>query len=314
MIEQNEPFINDSDFIEIPPKTNYKTIFSFFNIQINYVPSNKRFYLNHWEIHLGYPIGVLYVIFSSYFVILKCIYPNVNWLNRKIIIPLTIFMILFSYSYLAVIYVGPGYLPYYYPARYSQDKNEDYLSGLVTTNEQQEFIKRKKYPTRVRYFRSAQRLVIRPDHLCAWVSSFIGKKNHKLFFLFNMWGVLYISLFNYCILRGLFTIVILFETENRYILFIIVIIYIILGLSFLLLTGKFTLQNIRHITENRTQLEIMKGENPTQFKKDSLIKNWEEVFGSRKQWYLWAIPIPAFYKLDDYSLSIEDFRFNRSIT
>lgn len=309
MNEQNEPFIQESDYNDIPPRTNYDTIFSFLGIQLNYIPSTKKYYLNHWEIHLFYPISVLYVIFSSYIVILKCIYPNVDWLNRKILIPLTIFMILFSYSYLSVILVGPGYLPYYYPMRFNGDKDNDYLSGIVTTKEQQNYLQKKKYPTRVRYFRSVQRLVIRPDHLCAWVSSFIGKKNHKLFFLFNMWGVLYISLFNYCIIRGFFTIVVLLQTENRIILFIIVIIYIILGLSFLFLTGNFTQQNIRHISENRTQLEIMKGENPNQYRKDSIISNWEEVFGSIKQWYLWLIPIPAFYKLDDYSLSIEDFRF-----
>ena len=311
MLQEDDPsmpFMNDTiiNKNEIPPPTKWENKCTFLGLQLNFIPSEKKYFLNQWMIRYIYPIGVLFVIFSSYAVILTCVYPNVNWLDRKIIIPLTIFMILFASSYIATILVGPGYLPYYYPLKLNGNNPKDHLSGYVSRQDQLEFVHQRQYPTRVKYFNSVRRLVIRPDHLCAWTSCFIGKKNHKLFFLFNMWGVIYIGLFNYCIIRALFISVLLLQVHHQISLFLIVFLYAILGISFFLLTGTFLLQNLKHVTENRTQFEIMTNTPPQTYRKGKCIENWEEICGSTRKWYTWPFPIPAFCGIDDYSLATYD--------
>lgn len=288
----------------IPPLTQWENIWSCCGLQYNYVPSTGEHYLNHWKVQYAYPIGVEFVIISSYLVAMFVHRPAVSFIGPKTIFFLTVFMILFAYSYVVTILVGPGYLPFYYPMKISQGPTRpDYLSGMVTRGDQSEFSKNQTYPNRTRYFNSARRIVIRPDHLCAWVASFIGKKNHKLFFLFNFWGVVYISLFCYSCVRTLYETIFTIGLDTI-MFFIIVIFYTILGFSFLFLTGNFLQQNLRQITLNRTQFEIMKKMPAHLYRLHPWYKNWEEVFGSISEWYLWLLPIPAFRGIDDYTLAL----------
>ena len=121
--------------------------------------------------------------------------------------------------------------------------------------------------------------------------------------LFNFWGVTYISMFVYCSFRSLFELVIELDTTAALVNYAIVIVYTILGVSFLFLTGNFLQQNVRQITQNRTQFEIMRKLPPDTHRLYPWYRNWEEVFGPLRNWYLWLLPIPAFFGLDDYSLA-----------
>lgn len=290
--------------IPLPPLTHWENKCICCNFQLNYIPATGEHYLNHWRIEYGFPIAVEFVIISSYIVAMFVHRPVVSFYNSYLDFFLTLFMILFSYSHIATILVGPGYLPFYYPLKLSQGPiRPDYLSGLITREEQLTFSKNQHFPSRTRFFNSAHRYVIRPDHLCKWVSSFVGKKNHKLFVLFNFWGVVYISLFCYSCIRTIYETITVFSTDQVF-FFIIVFLYTALGFSFLFLTGNFLQQNIRQITLNRTQFEIMKDMPELLHRKYPCYKNWEEVFGSIRKWYLWLIPIPAFQGFDDYTLAI----------
>ncbi|OHT12393.1 DHHC zinc finger domain containing protein [Tritrichomonas foetus] len=307
MIDQEDASFDQSNELEsqlpLPPLTQWENLFSFAGLQINYVPATGEYYLNHWHIHYGFPFAVEFVIISSYLVAILVHQPNVSFYSSAFVFFLTVFMLLFAYSYVVTILVGPGYIPFYYPMKISQGPTRpDYLSGMVTREDQLEYAKSQKIPNRTRFFNSAHRFVIRPDHLCAWVTSFIGKKNHKLFFLFNFWGVIYISLFVYSCFRTLYETIFSICAERAF-FFAICIIYTALGISFLLLTGSFLKQNISQISQNRTQFEIMKQMPPMLHRQYPWYRNWEEVFGSVSEWYLWLIPIPAFRGIDDYALS-----------
>lgn len=301
LLDQNKELESQTP---LPPLTQWENICSCCGLQYNYVPATDERYINHWKIQYGFPIGVEFVIISSYLVAILVHRPNVSFIGPKTTFLLTVFMILFAYSYVATILVGPGYLPFYFPMKLSQGPTRpDYLSGMVTRGDQLDYSKSQKFPNRTRFFNSAARYVIRPDHLCAWVTSFIGKKNHKLFFLFNFWGVIYITLFCYCCIRTIVETIFTIGPDTA-VFFAIVFLYTALGFSFLFLTGNFTQQNIRQITLNRTQFEIMKDMPALLHRKYPWYRNWEEVFGSINEWYLWLIPIPAFRGIDDYSLSV----------
>jgi hypothetical protein len=217
---------------------------------------------------------------------------------------LVVTAILFGYSYIKVILLGPGYLPFYFPYANpnNPDRATDALSGMVTNSEQEFYVKNLKLPPRTRFFKSARRIVIRPDHLCSWTTSFIGKKNHKLFFLFNFWAVIYISGFT---IATLLTIIRLAVEGDVVLQLIICVIYLFLGFSFAILTGNFAITGIIEISMNQTTFEGMK--NISRNNKKSCIGNWEEVFGSRRRWYLWLLPISAFPTGDDRLLVVDDW-------
>jgi hypothetical protein len=212
-------------------------------------------------------------------------------------------MVFFAWSYIRAIYLGPGYLTIFYPERIPRlypQLGADYLSGIAVTDEQRVFAKDQQFPIRTKFFKSARRVVIRPDHLCAWLASFVGKRNHKLFFLFNFWGIAYIGGH---ITLSILEIIETFADPTRRVTFVVQIIYLALAISFLWLTGSFCVQNVKQIHQNRTQFEIMVDIPANRFRLSPSWKNWEEVFGSIKQWYLWLLPIQAFGDMDDVALA-----------
>jgi hypothetical protein len=252
------------------------------------------------------PITVLFIIYSSLTVYLTCERPLLPQIfGAGITGYLVITAFLFGYSYIKVILLGPGYLPFYYPYNNpnSADRASDALSGMVTNVEQEFYVKTVTLPYRTGFFHAARRIVIRPDHFCGWTSSFIGRKNHKLFFLFNFWGVLYISVFS---ATSLVSLVGIGRDEETIVELLICVVYLILGVSFMVFTGWVTITLCWGISVNQTTFENMKAMYRGHDR--SCLANWEEIFGSRKKWYLWLLPIPAFPTNDDRLLLMSDGR------
>jgi hypothetical protein len=236
------------------------------------------------------PLTVLSLLFTSIVVYLIC---ERALIPDKLGIPTNLYLIatslLFGCSYVATILTGPGYLPFYFPyanpntdARYS-----DALSGMVTTNEQEFYLRNVALPHRTAFFRTARRVVIRPDHFCASTACFIGKKNQKLFFLLNFWGMLYVSGFAVASLR---TALALSGDSDVALQFAVAVLSLILAAVFAILAAAFTFGLIYEISANLTAADG--GEN-------DCVGNWEEVFGPRAEWYLWAVPVPAFSERND---------------
>lgn len=258
------------------------------------------------------PSVVLFIIYSSLFVYLVFQRPNLpDIFGWKMTTFLIITALLFGISYIATILTGPGYLPFYYPLQNTSPNGDvpDYFSGMVTNEEQLVYVKNMKLPKRTGYFSSTRRIVIRPDHFCGWTTSFIGKKNHKLFFLFNFWGITYISVFTVC---SVIAAVNIGSKTSQIFAMIISIVYAMLGFVFGLLTGNFACSMLCEFSENVTTFEDMQrhrnkgnAEKVPTYDKGCCF-NWEEIFGSRTKWYLWMLPIPAFNVLDDRYL-IQDF-------
>jgi hypothetical protein len=281
-----------------PEPTRFRTICSFCGLHLSYIPAIHSYFLNHWEVSLYYPIAVLFVIHSSYLEFLLFIYPFETFVNCPLFLYLTLTNFLFSFSYIAAILVGPGYLPWCYPERAPAEA----LAWVVTSDEQRVIAKSARYPIRTGFFKSARRAVIRADHFCAWLACFVGKKNHKLFFLFNFWGVMYIGVYLGCCIATLWGLLSDFN-EEEWSRIAANGIYTMLAMSFLLLTGSFLVQNVRQIHENRTQFEIMLGLPIGQYRTSPWWRNWEQIFGSVEKWYWWLIPRQAFPGIDEYSLA-----------
>ena len=266
-----------------------------------FVPQINKYFIEHWEITKCFPIFVISTLISSYIIFLLINGPLLH-LSFSVYFIETSLFILFLISYIQTIIEGPGYLPFYYPARSSyKDRgiNEN-LSGMVTTREQEEYVKNNKHklPKRAHFFHSARRIVIRPDHYCDWVASFIGKKNYKLFFLFNFYGFAYCAIH---VITTLFCIRFCLDKKIFSIILLIFIFYSLLGFFFMLYTLSVILSCCVEITQNVTEWETLSKPNVL-WDTSNCISNWEEIFGSIRKWYTWFIPIGAFHGVDEYEL------------
>jgi hypothetical protein len=282
----------------VPVLTRWYTKFSCCGLHLNYVPAIRKHFINHWELQICMPITVLFIIYSSLTVYLLCqlrTLPTIFGWKTTVYLIFTSF--LFGYSYLAVILVGPGYLPFYYPFLNSFDP----LSGMVTNDEQLCYVKNLTLPPRTGYFKSVRRIVIRPDHFCAWTVSFIGRKNHKLFFLFNLWGVFYTAVFTG---TSLISVIKLAEKEIFVVGFVLNLIYVVLGLTFMVLTGSFAVTMLLEVSRDNTSIEQMKKKNREEHRKKqrTCIENWEIICGGRDQWYCWMCPTRPFLVCEDREL------------
>ena len=268
---------------------------------LNYVPTGKQYFLNHWKIR-PIPFSIVnFIIWSSYTVYIL-IHREILGHPTLIVCILTALAILFSFSYAMIIYEGPGYLPFYYPLQLAKrsSKNQDYLSGLVTTQMQEAYVKGRLHLNRCGYFSVVKRYVLRPDHFCGWTGSFIGKKNHKLFFLFNYWGMNYIIVF---LIFSIMSLSSQFQDAHRNTFRLVVsLIYTILAVFFVAMTASFTFTSLYHFTVNITQFELMKRKVPPRIEPSKVLANFEEVFGPASKWYTWLLPIGAFHGIPEEEL------------
>ena len=297
----------DDDDVELSdqniPLTDFEKKCSCCGLYLSYIPAIQKYFLNTWEIGIAMPLVVLFIILSSYSIFYKN-YCKTHLFSVWFFCLITVVMILYIFSYLSTIYEGPGYLPFYYPIKYENNQNQkhnhnqrdepDYgLNGIVVTDEQRIYAKSQTLDKRIHFFKLARRFVIRPDHYCGWVHSFIGIKNHKLFFHFNLWGTVYIFLFLYSSMRYILT----YFTQNQK-WSIITLIYMVFGFSFCLSQLIFMIDICHGFFQNQTQWEKMKIRSfaPSHYSCDG----WIEVCGPLHKFYSWLIPISPYHGIDPY--------------
>ena len=232
-----------------------------------------------------------FLIFSSYFVFIKAallIFSNSSKFFFLIFFNaiICIFLIL---SYINSILEGPGYLDFSYPYPLV-DKSLSFinysnnLSGRVTTNEQLQYIKSQKYPDSIHYFKSQKWLVLRPDHNCAW-ATFIGKRNHKLFILFNFYG----SIFSAIILFVCLNSIVFCIKLNIIFNFIWILgLYFLISAAFCLTFLAFLIIDIHNLIHNVTRFDQLRRIN---YHPGS---GFQQVFGSKFFKLSWLFPNGAF--------------------
>jgi hypothetical protein len=265
-------------------------------VRLCYVPAIGAYFLGHWEVHLLYPATSFLLVAASLTEAL--LFHPFAWASAT---ALTATAILFLYSGIGTIAAGPGYLPWCYP-----DRPEDALSGVASTDAQCAAARAATLPARTNFFASARRIVIRPDHSCQWLASFIGKRNHKLFFVFHLWGIAYLLLYlrtSLSTLAGIRTIFAESKLEAA-----VISLCGLFAVVFLWYLASGFVPIARHVHQNRTRYETFKNIPPATFLAAPWWRNWEEVFGSVSEWYLWLVPVPAFRGIDDWTLA-ERFMF-----
>lgn len=283
---------------EVPNPTVWERKCSFFGFYLDYVPAIKNYFLNSIELGSYFPAAVIFMILSSFIVYFEIPRNELN-LHSSFTALLAILMILFITSYIIGVFTGPGYLPFYY--QYNLTSNSaikpDYLSGLISTKEQLQYIKKQELPPKCQYMKDARRVVIMPDHLCIWFTVYIGKKNYKLFFLFNLYGFLYTAIF---IVFMFWTLVNLVNNPANPLKVLFVVVYLMMAFIFCMLTVMFLFDCLINTTKGQTNEE--KVSDTVQKHNKACCANFEEVCGPRSSALLWLLPIPAFMGKENSSL------------
>lgn len=264
-----------------------------------FVPSKKpRKFLRHWECQPVMPIAVtILTMFClvDYFVVA---YPY-SYKVCQIIAPFPIIItcVLFMWSYFNAVCMDPGFLPF----NWVQTKKfyytwQEQLSGLAVTQTQATFAKDpKNRPPHCSFSTSFGRYVIRADHICGWISNWVGKRNHKQFMLLNLYGGLYTgSLLGFNFGTKTF----LFNREMSYMMAQLVA--MALELSFCVVLIGFFITTLIDLAHNRTKIQKMRGDKGNN--KYTFRESMEEVCGTGSK-CLWCCPTPAF---DENMIITED--------
>ncbi|OHT17432.1 DHHC zinc finger domain containing protein [Tritrichomonas foetus] len=300
---------NTKDTKQRPEETVFTSVCQCGPLHLWRLSQTKELVLNHYLIKSPIPIYVFFLVISNYFFFFHYIYPFGNW-KFEFLRYLYLFIMIYSLIvYLIIFYEGPGYLPYYYPRR---PKGKDDLSGFVTTEDQYYYVKSKHFPRHIQYFSSAGRLVIRADHFCAWTGSFIGKRNLKVFMQFVILILVYLG--TMLPFETKIGVMIIKKTISfSYVDLAVYLFYYCQSCFLTFLTLKILVSTIAVNTVGMSSFEyyyqyIHRISLSTRL---PAIDNWELVCGPRSQWYLWLLPIPAFWHLDDYELAEMVIRDNK---
>ncbi|KAH0795671.1 DHHC zinc finger domain containing protein [Histomonas meleagridis] len=190
--------------------------------------------------------------------------------------------------------MDPGFLPYdWVKTKKFKYSYEEQLSGLAIREDQFRFAETHKPPFASFSHRSG-RYVIRADHICVWVSNWIGKRNHKQFTLMLIYGVLY------CLALILWGVYLFPSIKTQTTLFLFTLVAMMFELSFgsgMLIMLASNLYNLRM---GKTQLQRWKNQNLTN---KGCCENLKEICGDGPR-FAWAIPTPAFG--DDLRISYND--------
>ena len=139
------------------------------------------------------PFFVLLLVFSTFFLqifLTSSLYPSKK-IHDFSFIELTITLILFLWSYFSAACSDPGYLPYdWIRTKKFYYSWEELIPGIAIREDQFLFAQFHR-PPGASFSKYSGRFILRADHLCGWITNWVGKRNHKHFLLLLFWGMIY---------------------------------------------------------------------------------------------------------------------------
>jgi hypothetical protein len=165
-----------------PPLTYHEKVCSLCGLTCSYVPALELYFVNHWMLETRVPPVLCHIAGAVVLATHALLLP----LRGARLAYNAVTFALFVWSYVATILEGPGYLLFYYPA---MGRIRIVSRALCLRCHSCSTCDERRPP---RHFRKARRTVLRLDHFCHWTGCLIGHKNDKLFYLFNIWEVLFL--------------------------------------------------------------------------------------------------------------------------
>ncbi|KAJ6230128.1 zinc finger dhhc domain containing protein [Anaeramoeba flamelloides] len=212
------------------------------------------------------------------------------------------FTLMGTISYLRTLFQNPGFVPISY-----REENEGIPPGLYDFpigKEQHNIWREGPRPPRSRYSETFHALILKADHICFLVGTFVAIHNYKFFML---------SLF-YFTLNSILTIIILFDYLFGVVEVKLIFLSVftgILALMFFFFLGKILITHIYLISKNLSWLENLQKQNEIKDGEEFINnynlgcwKNYKQALG--KYWIFWFLPLNIGKESDGYSFKTID--------
>jgi len=270
---------------------------------IAYFPIGGFSICEHWRISFSIPILVSLSIFisaASFYIhnfgifSFSIIFPN-NTIKIIACSCVIVFMLFLSISYCLSICKGPGYAPYNWSINQRTDYSfNDMMSSIAIYREQVEYAKVAQRPPRSSFSINTRRFVLRADHYCSWMQSWIGVRNHRYFILTCFWTFLYcfsIIISNYYWIVHWFNII---SKTRSFNLLLLPNIFVLL---YLLALGAFSFKQfftaVINLAKDSTLIEIWNNRIQVMHKK-TCFDSYESICGPKGFCLCWPFPIFGF--------------------
>ena len=262
--------------------------------KLAYFPESKSYFINQWEVKCTFPPIVLVLFFASFIAGFWAAYNTFKGGSRiAILVVFSFCFLLWASSYFMAMCRSPGYLPFYWAVERREEYTyEEQMDGIITNDDQFGFAKCNDYPERGSLSLQAHRLVLRADHICKWISNWVGLKNYRFFYLQLFWTfAVFVVFFVICGYEIAAMIDHYETTAPRVMLFIL----ILPDLGFFLFFCTIFLRHTKYLFHNQTTLGEVKLKQNTDkhnYYDIGCCNNIEETCGKCSYWPLYLCPVP----------------------
>ncbi|KAH0793430.1 DHHC zinc finger domain containing protein [Histomonas meleagridis] len=258
-----------------------------------YFPAIKRYFCNQWECNPLYPCIVTIFISVSFAFALWGIIDFYTGGAMIAMITVTSFVyVVWIFAYYEAVCSSPGYLPFYWAV----DKRQEYTleqqwDGVVTNQKQFDFAAYNGRPERGSFSVQARRLVLKADHICKWISNWVGLKNYRYFFTMVIWMLLYFIMF----FADFIAVMVKMHNWQTRASVIGLIICAAPALGFSGFAIVIFRRHVRYLCRNTTtlqQFKVKKLKDKHNYYDLGCCRNIVEVMGPAKYCPIWFCPIP----------------------
>lgn len=275
----------------VPNPNELVKIFPNLPLPVYRIAGRSTLYFKHWEVQFLFPTIVIVLVIMGLAIYFTDLYPYIENPNLQM---LSLSVLLFSltmflWSYFAAVCMDPGFLPF----NWSQTKRSKYgwkeiLEGTALTSDQVCYAENHSRPIGSCFSHSYGKFVLRPDHVCGWIANWVGKRNHKQFILFLLYG---------SFLSASFVFPHAFQLKEKPPLSVLLTFFhpASILVELVLAVGLFSgfLQEIYHLYSNSTSLQRMVGNKFVTSTNPNNSNGMIDVCGlGPKFWYIF--PTPAF--------------------
>lgn len=176
------------------------------------------------------------------------------------------------------------------------------MSGVITNEEQYTFAFSGTRPERATLSRQARRLVLKADHICKWLSNWVGLKNYRYFYQKLVWSLVYMFSFMGLVLWCIYRMVKISSNPDFYI--ILMFVGFIPAFGF---TGFLVILFVRHtgyLIHNNTTLQEYKSAQNKDWKNPYDLGCWDncaQTMGPKYLCPLWFLPVPIPRETDGFN-------------
>ncbi|EAX97268.1 DHHC zinc finger domain containing protein [Trichomonas vaginalis G3] len=271
-----------------------------------YFPAAKIRIWGHWIVKLPKVIFACSLFLASLgFFSYSLFFNKSDWFTKhyNVAFGLQIFggfaFFCLSFAYFTAMIKGPGYYPYNWSlTRKTQYTWNEMMTGVAMFQEQEDFAKSQPMPTRSSFSVNARRFVIRADHICAYMQTWIGFHNHKYFIMTTMWATIYSITY---VLSQISTIyeAIYHIAKKKYdaveiTMAALILVTVVFASYISVFSFRHFIISLRNLSRNRTITENYNNK-PSLYDRGSACANCEEVCGKRYYFITWIFPFFVCY-------------------